>query len=33
VADDLGREAMILVWVGWYGGFHKPSMPHRVEAA
>jgi hypothetical protein len=33
VADDLGREAMILVWVCWHGGFHKASMPHRTAPA
>jgi hypothetical protein len=31
VADDLGREAMILVWVYWHGGFHRADMPHRAE--
>jgi hypothetical protein len=31
VADDLGREAMILVRVGWHGGFHRASMPHWAE--
>jgi hypothetical protein len=31
VADDLGREAMILVWVCWRGGFHRANMPHRAE--
>ena len=31
VADNLCGEAMILVWVGWHGGFHRASMPHRAE--
>jgi hypothetical protein len=31
VADDLGRKAIMLVWVCWHGGFHRVSMPHRAE--
>jgi hypothetical protein len=30
VADDLGREAMILVRVGCRCCFHAASMPHRT---
>jgi hypothetical protein len=31
VANNLRRETMILVGVGWHGGFHRPSMPHWAE--
>jgi hypothetical protein len=31
VADDLGRKAMILVWVCWHGGFYRVSMPHLAQ--
>jgi hypothetical protein len=31
MTDDLGRKPMTLVSVGWHGGFHRVSMPHRAQ--
>jgi hypothetical protein len=32
VADDLRRQAKMLVRVGWRGCGHAVRMPHRAEA-